>query len=303
MRMQIAAALLFASLAACHGGGDSTSGPTFGQTGVPFTSFSAVQANQTVNMQGMSTTVTGTLSGSTVSTISAFATDTTATTGKLTYDGARALSAVTVTPPAGAITFSRGTNDTFNCVSGTCGLTNSAGTAAMVMMEPISLPAPNNWNYQTFGVWNRSNSATSFDAGVFSFGAATPASAVPSVGTATFTGLANGFFASSAGSAFFTSASMTANANFGTASITFSTINTQTVPIAGGSTAFRPDLNLTGTFNYLSGSNLFSGPVSATGLAGTATGRFYGPAAQEIGGVYNLSGTAGSMMGSFGGKQ
>jgi transferrin binding protein len=305
MRERTAATVFIcASLTACGGGGGSaTNGPTFGVPGTPFVSFSAVQANQTVNMQGLSTTVNGTLSGTTVSTLSGFTLDTSATTARLSYDGVRALSGVSVTTPAGSISFSRGANDTFNCLSGVCGLTNPAGTASMVVMEPISLPAPSNFNYQTFGVWNRLSSTTSFDAGVFSVGAATPGTAIPLVGTATFTGLANGFFAPTGGTAVFTTANMTATANFAALSIAFSTSNTQTVAIGGGGTAFRPDLNLTGNFLYLSGSNSFSGPVTATGLTGSATGRFYGPAAQELGGVYSLSGSAGSMMGSFGGKQ
>ena len=63
-------------------------------------------------------------------------------------------------------------------------------------------------------------------------------------------------------------------------------------------------LNLTGNFSYPAGTNFFFGTVtSANGMSGSGAGRFYGPAAQEIGGVYNLSGTVGQMIGSFGGKQ
>jgi hypothetical protein len=42
-----------------------------------------------------------------------------------------------------------------------------------------------------------------------------------------------------------------------------------------------------------------------TQLTGTATGRFYGPLAEEIGGVYSLNGAGPlqSMGGGFGGKK
>ena len=41
---------------------------------------------------------------------------------------------------------------------------------------------------------------------------------------------------------------------------------------------------------YAAGTNTFTGNVTATGLSGTSTGRFYGPSAQELGGVFSLSG-------------
>ena len=299
---------MVAFLAACGGGGGASGNPPFGPALVPFTSFTAVQANTTADMRGMSTVVNGTLSGGNVTSLTPPATDTATTTGRLTYDGTRTLSAVSAVTPGGSISFSRSANDTFTCNSGACGLTNAAGTASMVIMEPTTMPAPVNFNYQTFGAWNRLSSSTSFDAGVFSLGAATPASAVPVTGTATFNGLANGFFAPSAGAAVFTTANMTAIANFQAQSISFSTTNTQTVSLVNGATTPNGNLNLTGTFNYQPGSNLFSGavataPASTIQMSGTGTGRFYGPTAQEIGGIYNLNGTGGSMIGSFGGKQ
>ncbi|HEX5477193.1 MAG TPA: hypothetical protein VFX09_05000, partial [Burkholderiales bacterium] len=62
-----------------------------------------------------------------------------------------------------------------------------------------------------------------------------------------------------------------------------------------------------GTLTYTNGINHFSGPVitgGATPLTGNATGRFYGPSVEEIGGVYSLSGTGLSrMLGGFGGKR
>jgi hypothetical protein len=56
---------------------------------------------------------------------------------------------------------------------------------------------------------------------------------------------------------------------------------------------------------YGHGSSQFSGSItSGNGLAGSATGRFYGPKAEEIGGVYGLQSSNGSrMVGGFGGKR
>jgi C-lobe and N-lobe beta barrels of Tf-binding protein B len=304
MRNTLTTVFVLASLAGCHhggGGGSSTSGPTMGMGNF---SFSSVQPGQTVTIEGMSTVVTGTLSAGTVTSTTPPAVDTAASRAMMTYDSTRTLAAVTAVTPAGSITFNRAVGDTFNCNGGVCGLTNVAGTASMIIVDPISLPA--GFNYQTFGVWDRVTATTAFDAGVFSVGAPTPGSAVPTTGTGNFVGLANGFFIDSTNHAFFTTANMTASANFASQTIAFSTTNTQTVNLSTPSSIgiANPGLNLTGNFSYPAGTNLFVGTVSsANGMNGSATGRFYGPAAQEIGGMYNLNGSAGSMIGSFGGKR
>jgi len=307
MRNFVSTICVAASLAGCHGGGGmNNNNPQLGPTTVNFTAFNAVQAGQTVNIQsGVSRTVNGTLSGGTVNSLSAIGIDTGSTRATLTYDTNKALAAVSAITPGGSISFNKSAGDMFTCNTGTCGLTNAAGTASMIIMEPISLPL--GWNYQTFGVWDRLSSSTSFDAGVFSVGAATPGAAVPTTGSGNFSGLANGFFVNSSGTAFFTTANMTANADFVNRTITFSTANTQTVNLSTptGAGSPNPSLNLNGMFTWTAGNNLFSGSLNTLGnaMTGTGNGRFYGPNAEEIGGSYNLTGSGNSMMGSFGGKR
>ncbi|MCW5620010.1 MAG: transferrin-binding protein-like solute binding protein [Burkholderiales bacterium] len=66
----------------------------------------------------------------------------------------------------------------------------------------------------------------------------------------------------------------------------------------------RPRSKFSGTLIYAAGTNRFDGAVSSADaqLSGNASGRFYGPAAQEIGGIYHLQGAGlEMMMGSFGG--
>jgi hypothetical protein len=89
-------------------------------------------------------------------------------------------------------------------------------------------------------------------------------------------------------------------------SITFSTTNTQVVGLTAPSSTGTPNagLNLNASIGYPAGTNAFSGMVtSANGMTGSLSGRYYGPNAEEVGGVYNLGGTAGTMMGGFGGKR
>ena len=103
--------IVLATLSACAGGGGgggvidpSPSTPTPSSASpstseVSLASFPAVTANQTVVMEGKSVTLSGTLastgSGTTVTTISASPIE--SGTVKFTYDGDRALSAITVT--------------------------------------------------------------------------------------------------------------------------------------------------------------------------------------------------------------
>jgi hypothetical protein len=100
---------------------------------------------------------------------------------------------------------------------------------------------------------------------------------------------------------------MTANVDWVARSIGFSTSNTRqvglTAPSSGG--VLNTGLDFTGTLTYAAGTNAFSGPVNTTGstMTGNTTGRFYGPNAEEMGGVYSLGGSAGTMIGGFGGKR
>jgi len=144
-----------------------------------------------------------------------------------------------------------------------------------------------------------------------SAGAVTPASAVPTTGTGAFTGLASGFYVKSLGMPFSTAASMTETVDFSARSIAFATANTQAADLNSGTVSAAAFLNLNGTLAYAPGSNQFTGNVTAPGVAlhGSATGRFYGPAAQELGGTYRLTpddpfgNPRSTMMGGFGGKR
>ena len=66
-------------------------------------------------------------------------------------------------------------------------------------------------------------------------------------------------------------------------------------------------LDMTGSLSYAANSNSFKGIVATTGgLTGTSTGQFYGPNAEELGGVFSLKGTGTSKenyAGAYGAKQ
>jgi hypothetical protein len=175
-----------------------------------------------------------------------------------------------------------------------------------------AIPQAFGWDYQTFGVWTTGQGTASGTAGVATVGAETAGLSIPASGTGAFTGVSVGAYVDSTGSNTLVQSEMTSTANFGTRSVAFSTTNTRDF----FSNANLSMLNTSGTLNYDPGVNKFTGAVSTVGggdargttavvpMTGTATGKFYGPTAQEIGGTFAVSGggTTG-YLGAFGGKR
>jgi hypothetical protein len=155
-------------------------------------------------------------------------------------------------------------------------------------IELIANPFVLGWNYQSFGVWD----AAPADFRTFggqSFGAPTPASAVPTNGSATFTGKLAGFYMPSTGAGSLATAALRVDVNFGTPrSLQFSSSDTMVTRDLVTTTP-APNLNLSGTLTF-SGSNEFTGTLTNAGgtMSGTSRGRFYGPAAEELGGAFAL---------------
>jgi hypothetical protein len=298
IRISAFPAILLATLAACGGGGGGgsvidpgpTPAPAAGNPETAFASFSAIRPNQTVVMSGISQTGSGT--------DSAFKLDplNTNSTAKLSYNPDRELVGMSMITPQSTVDFGYPATGCF--AFGACSAGDGETTA--VMMNAYDM----GWNYQSFGVWAKN--ATTFQTGALSAGVVTPASAVPTIGSATFTGHAGGFYLDGAGNRFATDAQMSAVTNFANRSIEFSTTGTlltDTKTLVGTPNS---NLDLRGNWNYAPGTSQFSGSVNTVnnGLSGSATGRFYGPSAQEIGGVYGLtSPTGASMVGGFGGKR
>jgi hypothetical protein len=297
--------IILSLLAACGGGGGGGGVvPAPSPTQVPFASFAAIAPNQTVVMDGIAVTASATQTTDSPTTITSVDLNPAGdATVRLSYDGSRALKGMSVSTlqPNSSVSFDRDSpGHSISCSGGTC-LAQSP-TASVVAADAVAL----GWNYQAYGVWGTDLSASSSVLGAVSAGRATPGSAVPTSGIAVFNGLASGFYFDSNGTAFATAAGMRADVNFSGRSIGFSTSNTTLVNTNSGVQSTDPNLNLTGTFSYAQGVNAFSGRVNTANsqLTGQGSGRFYGPTAEEIGGVYSLSGAGVSrMIGGFGGKR
>lgn len=289
--------ILLAALTACGGGGGG-GGNTIRD--VPFTSFSAIGGNERVTISGNSQTAEGTNTGIIVNTFLLNPVNDSNSAMALTYDRNRNLSGISIGTPQSSVSYGGGE---ISCATGAaCSGINA--TSLAVVMNPFS--PSNGWDYQTFGVWLKDITATSFQAGAISAGLVTPVSGLPlGITNATFTGHAGGFYHNGTGTLFITDAEMVATTNFQTRAMTFSTHTTLLTDTSSFNTIPEPNLNLNGSWIYAAGSSQFSGTVtSASGMSGPLSGQFFGPSAQEIGGVYSLTGTGDrSMLGAFGGKR
>jgi hypothetical protein len=247
-------------------------------------------------MPGLSQTGSGTDSAFNLNSVNA-----NNSTAKLSFGADGKLSGISLSAPQSSVSF--GASEIFCRTAGGCGAGNEATFAAVVTAPELG------WNYQSFGVWMKDASLPTFQAGAMSAGAVTPGSAVPTISSATFTGHAGGFYFDGAGNRFSTDAQMSAATNFSTRNIQFSTAGTVLTPMGAAvvpSTLDPATLNLSGNLTYAPGTSQFSGSVNTANgnLTGTASGRFYGPSAQEIGGTYGLGSTDGKrMLGGFGGKR
>jgi hypothetical protein len=179
--------------------------------------------------------------------------------------------------------------------------TNAASSDTGLIANPYVL----GWDYQSFGVWN-SQAGASGSIRASSFGAPTPASALPTTGSATFSGKVAGVYISPQGQSAMAAGDLSVNANFSTRSLAFSSSATSITLDARTATA-APHLDLKGTLSYAPNTNSFSGALATPGgtLAGSSQGKFYGPAAQELGGAFTVksSTTVETFTGAYGAKR
>lgn len=171
------------------------------------------------------------------------------------------------------------------------------------------VPSASLFRYSTLGYWEHVRSDGLVNAGFVSAGIPTVGADIPTTGTATYTGFSLGILNDGTQN-YYVGATASASADFGARTIAFTTADSAKAPVSNPSAAVSdPTLNLSGTLIYSAGANGFSGSLSTgdTGangvLTGTASGQFYGPAAVEMGGAYQLQGGSAKMAGGFALKQ
>ena len=146
--------------------------------------------------------------------------------------------------------------------------------------------------YVDYGEWKRSATAsgtTSVNDTYLVFGQKTPGASVPRTGTGNYNTIYDGNFVNAAGEHAL-SGTGTITANFGTGGLGYTAalngLPTGALAVSG-----------TGTISFRSGN--FSATGSNSGYSMTLNGGFYGPAAQEVGGLFRLTGNGGTGQGAF----
>lgn len=233
------------------------------------------------------------------------------TTGSLSAGTVTALTINTVNATTTGNSFTIAQDATHSVTSTPGSAEASLTTPTANSTQDIVVGQPAGFSYTQIGSWGQCSAnciagTTTEVVGIFVRGEATAPANIPTTGSFTYNGTAFGVGTDSAGNVASGLSNMAANANFASRSIAFSTSGTVITPSATGVGVSDPTFDMVGTLTYAAGQNLFTGTVTAgsgvTAQTGTATGRFNGPAAQEIGGVFSLSGSGRSLIGGFTGK-
>jgi hypothetical protein len=237
-----------------------------------------------------------------------------------TVNSANIVQSNSFTSAAGTtVSFNRANGDTIqNFAVGP--LANKAYYEANANLDNVAIITPaslNGWSYQSYGVWISGYSGTSGTVGGGSAGSLTTGIAIPTSGTATFTGNTAGVYVNWAGQPYLTGSNLTLTTDFAARTLAFATTGTQALVTGGSSFVAANGLNMTGSLSYASGANLITGSIATAGqgpgsagnaasmTGGTATGKFYGPAANEVGGTFAVRAASGveSYAGAFGAKR
>jgi hypothetical protein len=220
----------------------------------------------------------------------------------LTLNSSNNFSAISASNSANSASFSAANGDTLQ--AGFDGNSTVALNKSQTAVGAFANPAAYGFEYQTYGAWGAYGNAST-PAYAISVGNASPASAIPLTGALTFTGGATGYYVDASKFGYVTNANMVAAVTFDNRSIIFTTTNTSIAGGPGAPQISAPSLNMTGTLSYAAGSNAISGTATtANGMSGNMNGKFYGPAINEVGGTYAVTGSGvGSMVGGFGGKR
>ena len=158
--------------------------------------------------------------------------------------------------------------------------------------------------YADYGQWRRTSTAngtTSVNDTYLVWGSRTPNSSIPRTGSASYSTVVDGTFVNKDG-AYSVAGSGTFTANFTGASISYSQTAAGTKEAGSGSIDFGT-MTGTGSINFRSGIFNGTGTADSQGYKMDLSGNFYGPAAQEIGGLFRITGNGGNGQGAIVGVQ
>lgn len=188
-------------------------------------------------------------------------------------------------------------------------------------VQPTSASPTTGLQYSTFGVWSMAPLNVSTKTKTWTFGGYAGGDnftmTMPTTGSATYTGRVDGLLdVANNNTRYNLNGNLNLTANFATSAITGSMTGMAAYAQVGNSTSWFNDVALAGTIS----GNAFTGTTTAgalpagvnaaanvaaiaVGTVGTTSGHFYGPAANEVTGLWGMSGGGVTVVGAFGAKQ
>ena len=303
-RVVIGSALVFSLLSACGGGSTSGGGsvqpipapsppppPPPPPPPTTFTNWQSAPSNGVVRLVGETTEASHTKNG--LGQIGSFNTPTAGTVTADVTNSNNAPTGISLSATTASINFTNSDGSTRSRLAGNPNIIKYAspsGATSVLSFDAVSA----GFSYLTFGSWNGVSGTTGYLAGFYA-GSLTPAGAVPTTGTATYRGSSVGYLSGVNSAIIEVTSDITLTANFATRSILYSTVAGQSI---------------SGTLTYDAGTGYFRGTLSepdyqrfGVGFVGPASGRFYGPGAQELAGSFVLSKPLNQYVGAFGAKR
>jgi len=308
---------LVATLFGCGGGGGGGGGARI--TTETFTAWSSVDPPVKLALTGLSQdTVFELVAGNPPFDITVDEFNTANVTATITYRANGSIERIDIATPRIDLSWDKTTGDIISDSGPFVYAGDPVVTKFGVLYNPLDAAA-DPWEYQTFGAWADARPIAGGTVGALSFGTPTPGNAIP-VGVigevVPFTGHSAGIYTTGDGTAaFVTQSTVNVDVDFLARELAFRTTGTTLQNIQDGNAwadsqvGLPPSLDLVGTLSYAEGVNSFQGTVDTVGangpMTGTSAGRFYGPAAQELGGVFSLTGPDGleHYSGAYGAAQ
>jgi hypothetical protein len=179
------------------------------------------------------------------------------------------------------VTYKKGTTETFRL------LNNSPSNPLIVL------------TYAHYGQWRRTSTVgttTNVNDTYLVFGTKAPSTAVMS-GTGSYSTIVDGTFINKTGS-YAVSGNGTFNANFGAGTIAYSTTASAAPETSGTAFSFGT-MTGTGWIAVRGAGFTGTGATNGSGYAMDVAGNFYGPVAQEIGGLFHIRGNGGNGTGAI----
>jgi hypothetical protein len=289
------------AVAACGGGGGGGGGDSFlpsGVTPIPFTSFSALGPNEVVDLEAGDAREGAIVVDADGNVVGLDPQQRVAASLQLRTDDDIAFDALRLFVDGRRITID--SNDpNVSIVSDPDDVLLIVQRETDDALDLVALVEPGAiaLDHLTFGFWASGGVEQEALLGVGAFGALTDATDVPTTGTARYEGALVGIAILGGETVDGVAAEVALDANFATAEIAFASSGTESEigPV--------PALDMAGDL-AIAGERFAGTGTTAGGLTGPVEGSFYGPAAVEAGGVFDLGGLGGDRFtGSFGARQ